>query len=76
MSPEKFSAAMDRIKAEQGLDFGAQSEAIGKSRGYLSDCRAGRQKPSRTIIMALRALDARVPPMPEEGEFFAESAKK
>lgn len=68
MSPEKFRAATDRIKAETGLGIGEQAAAIGITQGYLSDCRAGRQTPKLTIIMALRALAAGAPPMPEEGE--------
>lgn len=67
VTPKKFTALTDRIKRDLGLSYAMQATQIGITAQYLTDCRKGRETPSQTIIVALRAVAADLPPLKEEG---------
>lgn len=68
MEAKKFAALTDRLKRELGLSYAALAREIGISAQHMTDCRVGRERPSRTVIVALRAVAAGAPPLDEESD--------
>lgn len=66
MTPDDFCRLTDRIARDRGLRLGEVAAAAGVDPAHLSSCRSGHRNPSQTLIVALRAVAAGLPPAPEE----------
>lgn len=73
MTNDQFFAATERVRRERGLSVAELADALGITSSHMSRLRRvggakrdAEREPNRTIIMALRALSAGSPPMPEE----------
>lgn len=67
MEREKFVALTDRLGRELGISLAELARQVKVTPAHLSDCRAGRRRPNGTMIVALRAVAAGAPKLPEEG---------
>ncbi len=66
MTAEKFRGATDRIAADLDISLARLAAAVGVTAHHMSDCRVGRRVPSGTLVVALRAVAAAAPRLPEE----------